>query len=205
MASEFTKITRLLFEAGMLRLTIRSHALRLYTSDRSDNIAAHSFRTALIGWFLAKSEKADPYKVFVMAALHDFPETRTGDINWVQRAYVFEQEKKAAKEQFAGLSQGEPLLELLLEYQEGKTLSAKLTDDADHLDQLILQKEHAHTGNREAELWLHLDDFENSCQAYKSLHTESARKLAKEIVNQEPGEWCNNLWIKKKRKLGNPQ
>ena len=46
-----------------MRKTIRMHRQLLLTDDMSDNIATHSFRVAVIGYFLAKMEGADPLKV----------------------------------------------------------------------------------------------------------------------------------------------
>ncbi len=205
MSRDITRLVHLFFEAGMLRTTMRSHYRRLFSTDRSDNIAAHSFRAAIISWFLAKLEGEDPWRVFVMTALHDFPEARTGDMDWVQKSYVFEEDGKAAKDQFGSVLHADELLELLLEYQEGESLAAQIAEDADHLDQLLLEMEHTHMGLREAALWLHLDDFEGKCHLYRGLNTESARILAKEIVSQTPSDWWKNLWRRDKRKFNNKE
>lgn len=59
------------FEVGTLRKVARAHRQTLLTDDLSDNIASHSFRVGIIGWQLAKIERADCYKVVMMCLLHD--------------------------------------------------------------------------------------------------------------------------------------
>src|SRR5204862_5086086 len=91
MSSSENKIRNLIgffFEVGTLRKITRAHKQTLLTEDSSDTIAAHSFRVATIGWFLANAEKADPYKVVMMCLTHDMPEARSGDQNWVHKKYV---------------------------------------------------------------------------------------------------------------------
>src|SRR3989304_1489360 len=70
----FPSLASFFFELGTLRKILRSHRQTLLTDDLSDNIASHSFRVTLIGWFLAKLEQADPYKVLLMCLFHDFSE-----------------------------------------------------------------------------------------------------------------------------------
>jgi len=67
------------------------------------------------------------------------------------------------------------------------------------IDQILLLKEHTHNGNKEAEKWLHLDDFKNKCQFYLGLHSKSAKKLAIEIINTGVSDWWTNIWTKDRR------
>lgn len=184
---ELRAMVHTFYEAGTLRTTSRAHQRRLLTHDPSDSIAAHSFRAALIAWFLAKLEGVDPYKVALMTLLHDFPEARTGDADWVVRNYVHEDEERAAREQLWVVPFGKELLELLLKFQQEESLEVQVTKDADYLAQLILLKEYARRGNREAAAWLERDDLPQP-------HTDSARALAREIVHQTPSDW----WLKEK-------
>ena len=96
MENKNKKIVDFLFEMGTMRKLPRMHRQTLLTDDISDTIAAHSYRVALIGWFLAKMEKADPYKVVMMCLSHDMAEVRSGDHNYVHKRYVkiFEDEIK---------------------------------------------------------------------------------------------------------------
>ena len=57
------------YEIGNLRMVLRSHQQTLLSHDPTDNIASHSFRTAFIGYFLAKELKADADKVLKMCMI----------------------------------------------------------------------------------------------------------------------------------------
>ncbi|PJC29031.1 phosphohydrolase [Candidatus Shapirobacteria bacterium CG_4_9_14_0_2_um_filter_40_11] len=178
---------------GTLRKTLRSHRQTLLTDDLSDNIASHSFRVTMIGLFLAKLEKTDPYKVIVMCLLHDLEETRAGDQNWIHKKFVKVFEEEIREGQLKQLSKSDDLLQLSSEYQERKTKEAKIAKDADLLDQILLLKEYAWQGNKEAEDWLKGREQE------KLMSTLSAKKLALEIYKQKPSEWWGNLWTSKRR------
>lgn len=194
-AKDTASVVRFFYELGCLRFTMRTHYRRLLTRDLSDNIASHSFRVGWIAWFLAKIEGANPEKCAFMGFLHDVAETRTGDVGWVERTYVREDERHATQEQFETLPFGEELLRLLMEFLGGATLEAKVAKDADRLDQLLLLKEYEHQGNKEARGWLYLDDPESRPEELKRLKTEGARRLAFEILSQNPSDWWQNLWV----------
>lgn len=181
------------FEIGTLRKVARSHRQTLLTDDLSDNIASHSFRVTVIGLFLAKLAKADSGKVVKMCLLHDVGESRSGDQNWIHKRYVKVYEDEITKEQLGPLPFSDELMELDHEYQERKTLEAKLAKDADLLDQILLLKEYAHVGNHEAEAWL-----QNNAQE-KMLQTSFAKKLARKISHQSPNEWWFDSWTPKRR------
>jgi len=187
------KLVALFFEAGSLRKTIRSHRQTLLTDDLSDNIASHSFRVSVIGWYLAKLEKADPYKVLLMSLFHDFSESRSGDQNWIHKKYLKVFEEEIQKDQFVDKPFGDELVGVLIEYDERKTLEAHLAKDADLLDQILLLKEYEWVGNKEALLWLKGREQE------KRLFSTSAKKLVKEIYLQKPSSWWNKIWTAKRR------
>lgn len=196
-ASDAEQLVHLFFEAGCLRSTLRTHYRRLFTQDFSDNLAAHSFRVGFIAFFLAQMEGCDPFRAAVMGMVHDLPETRTGDLGFVEKAYVFEEEERTAREQLEGIPLGADLLAILLEQQAKETLLAQIVADADRLDELLLLKEHAHQGNQEALAWLRLDDFDHWL---KRFHTAGAKVLAQEIVSQNISDWWINLGRSDKRK-----
>jgi len=187
------KLVSFFFEVGTLRKTLRSHRQTLLTDDLSDNIASHSFRVSMIGWFLAVAEKADPHQVVMMCLLHDLEETRAGDQNWVHKKYVKVFEEEIRKSQLKPLPGAKELLKLSSEYQERKTLEAKVAKDADLLDQILILKEYAWQGNQEAECWLKGKEQE------KLMFTPIAKKLAQEAYRQKPSQWWNNLWTNSRR------
>jgi putative hydrolases of HD superfamily len=73
----------LLFEVGTMRHLAR--AWRQFGGAPFANVAEHSYRVLWIALLLARAEGADVGRVLKMALIHDLPETRTGDFNYVQR------------------------------------------------------------------------------------------------------------------------
>jgi putative hydrolase of HD superfamily len=193
------QIVNFLFEVGTMRKLPRIHQQVLLSQDLSDNIATHSYRVSLIAWFLAKLEKADPYKTMMMAFLHDVKEVRSGDHNYIHKKYVKIFEDEISKDQLSDLPFGD-LYEIDKEFEERKSPEAIIAKDADLLDQILLLKEYAHQGNHEAEIWLSGKGENNHINAqYKNLKTESAKNLGKEILEGKVGEWWENIWTPKNR------
>lgn len=193
MPKNIKKTVNLFYELGTLRKVARSHRQALLTDDLSDNIASHSYRVTMIGWFLAKMEKVDPYKVVMMCLWHDTSETRTGDQNWINKKFVKSFEDEAVETQIKDLDYFKDLSALTKEYGQRETKESKLAKDADLLDQILLLKEYAWQGNHEAESWL-----KDSRQA-KMLFSTTAKKMAEEILLQKPGDWWKDLWTAERR------
>lgn len=182
------------YELGTLRKIIRSHRQVLITDDTSDNIASHSFRVAVIGWFLAKEEKADPYKVLLMCLFHDMGEARSNDLNWVHKKYVKVFEDEITRDQLKNLPFDKELLQTSKEYSERKSKESKIAKDADLLDQILLIEEYSYQGNEEARLWK-----KGKGGHAKKLTSKSAKKLARAIKSKKPSEWWANIWTPKRR------
>jgi putative hydrolases of HD superfamily len=183
MTKKLENLTHFLYELGTLHKVARSHRQALLTDDLSDNISSHSYRVTIIGWFLAKLEKADPYKVVIMCLFHDTSEARTGDQNWINKKYVKAFNLEATQDQLSQIFSGQELLNFSSEYEKRATLEAKLAKDADLLDQILLLKEYSWQGNQEAADWL------KDNQQVKRLISPSAKHLAKEILTQKPSDW----------------
>lgn len=172
---------------------MRSHSQSLLTSDLSDNIASHSYRVAVIGYFLAHLEKVSPYKVMAMCLFHDIPEARSGDQNWVHKKYVKVFEDEIITDQVHNLPVRKKILKLTSEYSTRETKESKVAKDADLLDQILLQKEYVMMGNIEAMGWV------KGLAQYKMLSTKSAIKLADEIQLASPSDWWHQIWTSKRR------
>jgi len=196
------KIVDFLFEMGTMRKLPRMHRQIFLTDDMSDNVATHSYRVTLIGWFLAKMEKTDPYKVVMMCLTHDMGEVRSGDHNWIHKRYVkiFEEE---IKEEQLGTLPFDDLKTITDEYDKRESKEAKIAKDADLLDQIFLLREYVWQGNKEAEVWINGKPGSNksSTQADRvsRLHTASAKELAQVIMEEGPSDWWNNLWTNQNR------
>ncbi len=174
------RLVEFLFEVGMLKKTPRTGFQFLGSGQES--VASHSFRTAVIGFALAKEEAgADQSRVVMMSLFHDLPEARTGDHNYVNKRYVEVNEEAAVKDQMNGIPWGNEILELADEFSRGESLEAKLARDADQLDLILELKEQLDIGNKYAQDWLHF--------AEKRLLTPAARKMAKVILETDWTAW----------------
>jgi putative hydrolase of HD superfamily len=192
------RIADFLFEIGTMRKLMRMHRQVLLTDDMSDSIASHSFRVGIIGWFLAKMEKIDPFKVAMMGFIHDMTEIRSNDHNWLHHRYVTVHEDEISREQLGQLPF--PDLHLLIqEYEERKTREAITAKDADELDQILLLREYEWQGNKEASLWLNGKRKRKKYARLERLKTKSAMELGKIIYNRGPSEWWKFLWTAKRR------
>lgn len=186
------RIADFLFEIGTMRKVPRAHRQTLLTDDMTDNISSHSYRVALIGFLLAKEEGADPFKTAVMCLLHDLPEIRSNDHNYVHKRYVKVYEDEIAKEQLGTLPHPD-LFDLFNEYEDRESLEAKIAKDADLLDQTLLIREYAWQGNKEAELWMTKTD------RFDRIKTASALAIAKKINESQPSDWWKDLSTFKNR------
>jgi putative hydrolase of HD superfamily len=201
--NQIKKLTSFFFEIGNLRKVLRAHQQMLLSYDLTDTIASHSFRVALIGYFLAKELKTDENKVIKMCLLHDLEESRSMDHHWVSKRYVKVYEDEIRKEQLKDLLHSEELIKLSREYQERKTLEAKIAKDADLLDEIFLLREYAWQGNKEAVSWLkgtHKKGPGGQSQQERLMSTKLAKEIAKEAKRQLPSAWWEKLWTPKQRK-----
>jgi putative hydrolase of HD superfamily len=168
---------------GTARNLVRSHHQLIRSAN--DNIACHSFRTAIIGSILAELEKADEDEVLKMCLLHDLAELRTGDANFVNKYYRVEDEEKATQDQWKDIVGGKKVISLLKEYNEGKSREAVIAKDADILDQIFSQKEYLSQRPYDFKKWHHYHE--------KRLQTKSALKIARLVFKTESMDWVYNF------------
>jgi putative hydrolase of HD superfamily len=179
------QLINFLFEVGMLKKTPRT-GYQFLGSGR-ESVAEHSFRTAVIGYLLSQQEPdADAYKITLMCLFHDFHEARTGDHNYVNKKYVSVDEDKAVQDLSKDLPFGDDIISLAREFNEGDSLEARISRDADQLDLILELKEQQDLGNRSAKDWLGY--------TLKRLQTEGAKRLAEEAMNTTYTDW----WFEKK-------
>ena len=90
-------LAKFLFETGMLKRTPRSGLQ--FLGSGSESVAEHSFRVIMIAYTLAHMDaSADESRVLKMALVHDILESRTGDLNYVNKKYLTVDEEKAAQD-----------------------------------------------------------------------------------------------------------
>ncbi len=120
-----------------------------FKRNEADSVAAHSFATALLAYFLAKElkkqgQKIDPDKVLKMALVHDIGETIVGDVGTFVKGMaggVFKGiEEEGVKALVSELDSKDEILDLVSEYNGRKTLEARVCKVADNLDALAQAK-----------------------------------------------------------------
>ena len=120
-----------------------------FKRNEADSVAAHSFVTALLAYFLAKQlqkegKKIDSEKVLKMGLFHDIGETIVGDVGTFVKGMaggVFKNiEEEGVKALVEGLDSKEEIIKLVEEYNGRKSLEARLVKVADNLDALAQAK-----------------------------------------------------------------
>lgn len=178
-------IANFLFEAGMLSRTPRS-GYQFLGSGR-ESVAEHIFRTVFVGYVLCKMDLSlNEMLVLKMCMLHDLPEARTGDMNYVNKKYVKVDEQKAVSELTQSLFFGSDIKAVIEEFNRKETKESLTAKDADQIALILLLKECGDLGNKYAEEWISF--------ALQRLNTENGRKLSDEIVKTDSSLW----WFKEK-------
>lgn len=174
-----------LFETRILKYIPRA-SLCYLRSPFSENVAEHTFYVTIIGWILAKTEKADEEKVIKMSLIHDLAEARGGERNLINKFYApILNEPKIIQ----AISNGHNLKKfeiekLFKEFYEEKTKEAKITKDADILANMLLEKEVFDSGNQKAKKWLLV--------SLSRLKTKSGKTFGQLLISTDSDEW----WLK---------
>jgi putative hydrolase of HD superfamily len=189
------EIANFLFEVGMLNKTPRT-GFRFLGSGK-ESVAEHILRTLFIGYSLCKLDPAaDELKVLRMCLVHDLPEARTGDQNYMYKKYVTVDEEKAVRELTEHLPFGGEIRAVLEEFNEKKTREALLAHDADQLGLILQLKEYGDLGNQYSQEWLNF--------AVRRLCTDQGRKLADTILQTDWTQWWfrdkSDWWVNGNRK-----
>ncbi|MCK7469311.1 MAG: HD domain-containing protein [Desulfosudis oleivorans] len=93
-----------------------------FLGSGKESVAEHILRTLFIGYSLCKLDPAaDELKVLRMCLVHDLPEARTGDQNYMYKKYVTVDEEKAVRELTEHLPFGGEIRAVLEEFNEKKT------------------------------------------------------------------------------------
>ena len=120
-----------------------------FKRNEADSVAAHSFSTSLLAYFLAKQlnkegQKVDAEKVLKMALVHDIGETIVGDVGTFVKGMaggVFKNiEEEGVKALTSGLDSQDEIIKLVEEYNDRKTIEARVVKAADNLDALAQAK-----------------------------------------------------------------
>lgn len=189
------EIANFLFEVGMLNKTPRTGFQ--FLGSGKESVAEHILRTLFVGYSLCKLDPSvDELKVLRMCLVHDLPEARTGDMNYMYKKYVTVDEEKAVRELTENLPFGDEIKAVLGEFNEKKTRESLLAHDADQLGLILLLKEYGDLGNKYSREWL---DY-----AVRRLCTDEGRKLADAILRTDWTQWWfrdkSDWWVNGNRK-----
>lgn len=120
-----------------------------FKRNEADSVAAHSYATGLLAYFLARQlqkegVKIDAEKVLKMGLFHDIGETIVGDVGTFVKGMaggVFRNiEEEGVKALVEGLDSKTEIIDLVEEYNGKQSLEARLVKAADNLDALAQAK-----------------------------------------------------------------
>ena len=172
-----------ILEIGSLRLQKRMGSRFLRGVD--SNLAEHHFRAFWIAMLIAGYEGGDTGKIAKMILVHDIPESRTGDVDYVSRQYVQRNEELALADMLMGLPVQQEFEALWHEYEAHETLEARIAKDADNLDVDFDLFEQAAMGNVLREHWQDARRF----IAKEKFYTQTAKDIFAQLEQADPHEW----------------
>lgn len=176
-------IANLLFEVRILKDIVRSGYA--FLGSGKESIAEHSFMTAFICFAMAKMDRdIDGEKLVTMALVHDLAETRTGDLNYVEKKYCKVDEAKAISHLIKHIPFGNDIKRLVDEFNSGETKEAKLANDADQISFILELKKLDDLGSKGPEKWLPV--------ILKRLKTDTGKQIAESIMDTGWDEWWMN-------------
>jgi putative hydrolase of HD superfamily len=177
MSKDLQAAANFLFEVGQLSRTPRATLLGCV----EQSVAEHINRATYIAFILGKMEEAKTERAVMLTMFHDVSETRTGDLNYVNKKYLERGEAKAVDDMVKDLSASSSIRELFEEYEARETIESKIAKDADILELAITLKEQSDQGHTHALTWLPYN--------MEKLSTVSARQLAKVILTTDMDAW----------------
>ena len=179
-------IANLLFKAKILNDIPRSGYHFLGAGKES--VAEHAFSVSFIAFIISQMEPdVDPLRLITMCLVHDLPEAKTGDLNYVQKKYVTADENKAIKDITRNLPFGSSLAELIHEFNSGLSIEAKLARDADQLALILDLKALSDIGYDPPKKWLPF--------ALKRLETKTGKDIAESIMNTDRDAWWLDNYV----------
>ena len=180
---KFQRDLELLFEVGSLRNVNRGWRQHLATDVASD--LEHTVRVMFLALIIARHEKVgNEEKILKMALTHDLGETRVSDDSYMQKVYVTSDEERAIQDTLAKTS----LLDfedVIKEFENRKSIEAKIVKDADNLDVDIELRELEERGHKLPAKW----KVTRRKIRNEKLYTATAKKLWDAIQKTDPASW----------------
>lgn len=187
-AGDITAALNFFAEAGLLKRIKRS-GWWVAGIKAPESVAEHSFRTAVIAYYLAFREGVDPFKTVTMALFNDIHESRINDLHKMGHFYIDfkEAEKKVFRDQVARLhaTVKSSLNQMRSDYDRQQTKESLVARDADILECLLQAKEYYDHGYEGAKL------FFGKAPLY--LKTKSARQMWQAIRKWDSHGWWQHV------------
>ena len=179
------RIAELMLEACFLKHVPRTGYQ--YLGNGRESVAEHVYSTTFIAFVLSQLvPDVDAARLMTMCLVHDLPEARIGDLNYVQKQYVKANEAKALEDTLKDIPFGAEIEALLDEFNAGKTLEAKLAYDADQLSLIVDLKSLKDVGYQTPDSWLpHVE---------KRLKTDIAKTLARTLLSEHRDGWWRKIF-----------
>lgn len=180
--SELVDVSRYVYELGTLKKGPRA-GWSIPGVPIPETIGSHIYRTAVLGLILATLEGADVGRTVTLCVLHDNHESRIGDIASVARPYVRTVEPQVVVQhqtEHMPAAVRNAIREAVQQYEARETPEAMIARDADRLEAIVQGREYEREGFNTTE-W--------QASAIASLKTDSARQLARSIVETDPQDW----------------
>ena len=157
--------------------------------NNAESISDHCFETALLAYFLSKNidQEVDMGKILMMALFHEVGETRLSDLPRRAKPYV----KKFKKEGEKNISidvlgdYAEDINTILDEFEEKKTLEARLTEAAEELQIIFKSLIYAKENNGD------MSEYRQDVAAYDSLGIEMAEAISK-IIGEKLNDYLGD-------------
>jgi len=180
--SKIKKLINFLFETRILKYLPRASLPYLKTCLK-ENVAEHSYYTAMIGWVLAELEGVDKDKVIKMSLIHDLAEVRGGERNLINKFYTRAPNEPKIFEEIVQHYNIEKLefKELFEEFFNEKSKEAKIVRDANILAQMFFEKEVLDSGNTKVKKWL--------TTSLSRLKIKSAKEIGKLLIKADSDQW----------------
>ncbi len=180
------QLADLLFEANFLKKVPRSGFQ--FLGAGSESVAEHSFTAAFIALVMSRMvPEADSARLVAMCLVHDLPEARMGDLNYVQKQYVKADEAKALADGCGELPMGNEFRAWIEEFNQGTTVEARLANDADQLSLILELKTLSDIGYSPPGHWLP--------NVLKRLKTDTGRRLAAMIMESDHDHWWRKIFV----------
>jgi putative hydrolase of HD superfamily len=176
-------IANLLFEAAHLKRTPRS-GFNFLGAGR-ESVAEHTYCALFIAWVMSKIEPdIDAHRLLSICLVHDLPESRMGDINYLQKLYVEADEAAALEDMAAATDIGSDVADLVQEFNGNASREALLAKDADQISLIIELKTLGDIGFNSPRKWLP--------HVLNRLQTDTGKQIAEAVIQTDWDAW----WFK---------